>query len=62
MKKIEEFKSVINKLLKLGENAEELDFWMAIFPHLEKNDREKIYDAFFQELENLKKIGASGGN
>lgn len=46
---------IVKQLIALGEDADELQFWLELFPHLENNDQTKLYDNLANELTNLKK-------
>jgi len=53
MNQTEKFKSILDELIKLGENSQELNFWLALFPHLSESEQQEILSAFTKEFERL---------
>ncbi|HEY4479298.1 MAG TPA: hypothetical protein VI981_03005 [Candidatus Paceibacterota bacterium] len=47
---------LIEKLLKFGEDAEELGYWQSIFDDLEPGEQEALISNLRDELEKLEKL------
>ena len=52
----DELKSVIEKLCTLGEDRDELNYWLDIYDDLEPADQETVANNLKKELEDLQKL------
>ena len=53
----QELKTIIDGLIKFGEDKDELIFWYDSFDDLEPDKQKQIFENFKKELEKLEKIG-----
>lgn len=51
----ERFEKLIEELIELGEDREELEFWLSIYDNLADEKKEKLIDNLTREAEELKK-------
>ncbi|MDO8626701.1 MAG: hypothetical protein Q7K39_04620 [Candidatus Magasanikbacteria bacterium] len=51
-----EFKKLIDELISLGEDKNELEFWLKLFPGLEADEQAKIIKNLSAELKQLRQI------
>lgn len=52
-----EFKQIVRQLVAQGEDKEEMDYWVDIFPDLPSGQQKEMLDLFKKELEALKAEG-----
>lgn len=51
-----ELKNLISELVKFGEDKDELEIWLTVFPDLEAGEQNELLGNLRAELEQLKKI------
>lgn len=51
-----ELENLIEKLIKLGEDKSELNFWLKLYPDLEPDEQEKLVKNLENELSQLEKL------
>lgn len=49
-------KDLSGKLIALGEDEKEMNFWQGFYEHLDKRDKEKILLNLLREIEELEKL------
>ena len=54
-----ELENLISELVKFGEDKEELEIWLKVFPDLEASEQEELLRNLQSELEHLKKINGN---
>jgi len=52
----EELNDILNKLIVLGEDKDELDYWRDIFADLSEEKQKEVFNLFKLELEKLSVI------
>ncbi len=52
----EELNNILNKLIELGEDKDELDYWRDIFTNLPEGKQREVFNLFKMELEKLSEI------
>ena len=55
--KKKQFADITDKLINLGENREELDFWRKIFDDLPEDKQHELIVLMLDELDQLQKTG-----
>ena len=48
---------IVDKLIKLGEDEEEMNFWLKIFPDMPLEDQEALIRLLSDELKSLENLG-----
>jgi|AntAceMinimDraft_11_1070367.scaffolds.fasta_scaffold08034_3 hypothetical protein len=49
----EELNDILNKLVELGEDKDELEYWRDIFPNLREEKQKELFELFKLELKQL---------
>ena len=52
-----DFKQLARQLIAQGEDKEEMDYWVDIYPDLPSGQQKDMLDLFKKELEELKTVG-----
>jgi len=52
----QEINDILNKLVALGEDKDELEYWCDILPDLPEEEQMEVLDLFKMELEQLSAI------
>jgi len=51
----EDFKKLVERLISLGEDKDELEYWQNIYDYLQPEQQYEIYKNLFEEFEALAK-------
>ena len=52
----EDLEKIITKLIELGEDKDELDYWLDIFDDLSADKQKEVFSNFQEELTALSKL------
>ncbi len=55
----DELITIVNKLIALGEDAEELGFWLTVYDDLDEGNKRRIDKILNEELKELLEINQS---